>query len=517
MNDTNKLRWGQIYSPADVVHYILTHTIDPTLKRVDVRDVKILEPACGDGQFLVPAYELLAKIYQEQGYSQETAAKYVLTNNLYGIDIDETAVDKARQTLAACSGIIPLGVCCGNTLQKDHPLEAVPLLANYFDVVIGNPPYVTWEINSQERCYYRKHYQTARAGKINLYRLFIERAINLLKPGGYLGFICPNTYLTDHDSRYLRQLLLEQTHITEITCLPESVRIFPDITQATTILIAQKGAPTSKQHCTSIKTIVEDKRLFQTKELGSIPQSYWQEKTNGAFCMLPKWYGHIEDKICGTQALSDIAKIYQGEINLTLCKNDLLQRPSQFSFSLVRGRHIIPYGFLPSAEWGSFSCIEPSRTMRDHALKRRIVLQQVSNMTQTQRLKCGLLEPQEPVYCANSTNYILLPNQDLVMYRYIMALCHSTIWNLLFNLRSSTNHITVRELAALPVPICASDKQEHLSDLVKQIMYSPDLTEKLNLEHQINQAVFALFEIEKPMAELITNYCQKYRKRLALF
>jgi hypothetical protein len=233
--------------------------------------------------------------------------------------------------------------------------------------------------------------------------------------------------------------------------------------------------------------------------------------------MLPAWYEDIADKLCQSQKLGDFAKVYQGEVNLTVHKEDLQHKASDTNFPLLRGRHIIPYGFLPQTAWGSFSYIEPSPSIRDHALHRRVVLQQVSNMTQQLRLKCGLLEPESPVYCANSTNYILLTDQDQVTYRYLMALCHSTLWNLLFNWGSNTNHITVRELAALPLPDCTDAAKGYLAGLVVQILNSHEPAVKQELERRVDQEVFRLFEFDSQLAELITNYGQKYRKRLALF
>lgn|GEM_PF-5259663 len=517
MNEVNKVRWGQVSSPADVVYYILKQTVSPTLRNVDVRDIRILEPACGDGQFLLPLYDMLNKAYQKRGYTQANAAEYILNRNLYGIDIDPAAVAKARQALEMRTGLSPVGVCCGDTLHKGYQPSDIPLLDNYFDVVIGNPPYVTWEIDRQARNYYRQHYKTALTGKINLYRLFIERAVGLLKKGGYLGYICPNTYLTDNDSRLLRQMLLEHMHIIEIVHVPENVKIFPGVTQATTILIAQKKIQLSQRHCIKIKSIDEGAKVFTSKEIIRIPQWYWREKTGGTFRILPEWYKDIADRLCRAQSLGDFAKIYQGEVNLTVHKGDLQSKASKTNFPLLRGRHIIPYGFLPQDAWGSFSYIEPSPAIRDHAQHRRVVLQQVSNMTQQLRLKCGLLEPESPVYCANSTNYILVPDQDQVTYRYLMALCHSTLWNLLFNWGSNTNHITVRELAALPLPDCTDAAKGYLAGLVERILHSRELPMKQELERRIDQEIFRLFKFDSHLAELITNYGQKYRKRLALF
>lgn len=506
MEQSDKIRRGQVYSPVDVVTYILGNTLVPALADTDVSEIKVLEPACGDGRFLMGVYHVLMREYRRQGWPQAAANRNILARQLYGMDINAQAIEQARTALQKQAGASPAHITCGDALNKEIFYPEVPLIAGYYDVIVGNPPYVTWEIEADTRAFYRKNYCTAAKGRINLYRLFLERCIGLLKPEGYLGFICPNTYLTDRDSSLLRQLLLAQTHIQEIVCLPEAAAVFTGVTQATTILIVQKKQEISKTHQVCIK---KPSNLYaDDTEAIYMPQRHWQKNSGGKFQMRPAWSEKIIEKLYCGRSLGDIAEIYQGEVNLTLHKQDLQHAPSPTNHPLIRGCHILPYGFLPEGQRDKLSYIQPTRPIRDHARLKRLVLQQVSNRAQYLRLKCGLLTPRQPVFCGNSTNYVLLPDQDMTMYYYLMALCHSTAWNLLFSIGSSTNHITVRELSMLPVPDCAASLRQHLADMAEKMCKARDRTAAAKMGHDINYNIFRLFSVDQFEMELIEKYHQ---------
>lgn len=503
--------WGEVYSPLGVVNYILKKTLLQALKAISVSDIKVFEPSCGDGRFLTNIYDLLMARYEREGWTQEAAARNILSRQIYGMDVNDEAVKAACDALRSMAGIKPAHIICGDTLDKEASYPGIPLAADTYDIIVGNPPYVTWEIEPDKRAFFRKHYITAQ-GRINLYRLFLERCIELLKPDGYLGFICPNTYLTDRDSHNLRQLLLGQTHILEIVCLSEANAVFEGITQATTILIVQKKQNISADHQVCVKKPAS--RQTRRFEVTRMPQRYWQEKTDGKFRLLPAWYEALTDKLNCGQLLGNIAQIYQGEVNLTVHKDDLRDAPEPGNYPLIRGCHVAYYGFLPEQQRGKMSYIRPSGPIRDHANQSRIVLQQVSNTAQPVRLKCGLLTPWQPVYCANSTNYVLLPNQDTVMYYYLMALCHSSVWNLLFSLGSSTNHVTVRELRMLPVPECSVSFRQRLADLVAKACTATMPGHARTLHQVINGKIYQLYGINGVEMKIIEKYREKCGKGL---
>ena len=86
-------------------YYIETENTDDYLHINSVEEIKLLDQACGSGHILVYGFELLAKIYEEEGYSSSEIPAKIIENNLHGFEIDERAsqlasfaiVMKARQ------------------------------------------------------------------------------------------------------------------------------------------------------------------------------------------------------------------------------------------------------------------------------------------------------------------------------------------------------------------------------------------------------------------------------------
>ena len=105
-----------------------------------------------------------------------------------------------------------------------------------FDFIIGNPPYVSiTELSWDERSTYRRRYTTA-AGRFDLYLLFFEQALRLLKPGGRLVFITPEKFSYVQTAAPLRRVLgemqVEEIHLLD-ECTFEGLTTYPAITTVT--------------------------------------------------------------------------------------------------------------------------------------------------------------------------------------------------------------------------------------------------------------------------------------------
>lgn len=100
----------QIFTPDWIVKYMVENTLgrytsksfrsklkyyvenkEEQIEQCDIRDIKFLDPCCGSGHILVYAFELLSKIYIDNGFNKQDIAEMILKNNLYGLDIDERA------------------------------------------------------------------------------------------------------------------------------------------------------------------------------------------------------------------------------------------------------------------------------------------------------------------------------------------------------------------------------------------------------------------------------------------
>ncbi|GMV82884.1 MAG: hypothetical protein AMXMBFR7_40680 [Planctomycetota bacterium] len=174
---------------------------------------RTLDPACGAGIFLLAAFERAFARRRETGQPAEEAARRVLEHELAGCDLDPHAVALAefelRLAAFAASGLsddVPLALHAADALQPLPELEAKA------DIVVGNPPYVEGRgLTNAQLAALRKRFRCASRGKVNLFAVFVERGLELLRPGGVLGFVLPSTFQRNERYRALRELLLEHT------------------------------------------------------------------------------------------------------------------------------------------------------------------------------------------------------------------------------------------------------------------------------------------------------------------
>jgi len=281
---------GIYYTPQFVVRYIVRQTLGRLLEERGLegaRNVRVLDPACGSGSFLIEAFSVLDDFTARATNQQPASAKGdfhdynrrmgILTRNLYGVDLDAQAVEVAQLNLllraANQRGRLPQlqNIRQGNSLISgaDEELEAAfgPAWRDKhpfnwerefpdifspssvsgegrgggFDVVIGNPPYVRQEtLGEAFKTHAKDHYETY-AGTADLYVYFIERAMSLLCPGGYLGFIVANKWMRAAYGEPLRRWLKQQ-HIAEVIDFGD-LPVFEQATTYPCILILRKSAP----------------------------------------------------------------------------------------------------------------------------------------------------------------------------------------------------------------------------------------------------------------------------------
>ncbi|MEN8217442.1 MAG: N-6 DNA methylase [Pseudomonadota bacterium] len=236
---------GIHYTPDSVIDYIIRHTILSYLEKnnfVALRQIKILDPACGSGLFLLKAFDLLCSLWQQQfGKLNANDIRYILENNLYGVDIEHKAIHETKQQLekkGVLVGVkgVRLSIQQGDALLHSFAHGQINLLSDNtfnwqenfatvfaqggFDCVIGNPPYIRIQ-HVQRRIQYVERYQTAR-GRFDLAGLFIELGHYLLKPEGQLGYITSNKLLTTQGAKALRAYILEHYNLIEIINLTDT-------------------------------------------------------------------------------------------------------------------------------------------------------------------------------------------------------------------------------------------------------------------------------------------------------
>lgn len=304
-----------------------------------------------------------------------------------------------------------------------------------FDLVVGNPPYVLILKEHKDYIKYKQSYKTASGGKINLYNLFFENSLKLIKRNGFLSFITPNTYLSGTDTKNLREILLNETSIYEIIEYTEKQKVFDKVTQAvaTIFLTNQKLS----NHQIKLTTSKQGEQICLQDDL---------RKRNLLLAISPLILKIEQQKA----RLKDCFDIFQGEVNLTTKKQFFSLEKGENRLLMWRGDNVGKY--YPQSqpkEW----CDKTASNL--DCKKARIVMQQVSNQSQKFRTKAFISS--ENFICGNSTNYLISKhNENLLFY---LGLINSRIFNFYVNYFSFTNHITVSGLEKVPIPTINSKNQ----------------------------------------------------------
>lgn len=314
-NHLHRKEQGIYYTPTYIVDYIMRSTLGAKLrdKRIDVEKIKVLDPACGSGSFLIKAFDLLNDYYKEndENYKQtqldvksgipfKTKSR-ILKNNIFGVDLDKQAVEIAQLNLllkiTEKGHRLPLleqNIKKGNSLIDDEGIAESSafkweekfkdiLEEGGFDVVVGNPPYInaiqlSKTVSKEVKDYWRHKYYSAK-GAYDIFILFFEQSLRVCKEGGFVSFITPNKYLSSPYGVALRKLVSKNYKVVKILDLSK-VKVFDDPSVYPVITVIQKTKP-SKTYKIFTERIysedVNDKETFEisSRNLTLLPDCNW--------------------------------------------------------------------------------------------------------------------------------------------------------------------------------------------------------------------------------------------------
>jgi hypothetical protein len=362
---------GVYYTPKFIVDFIIKNTVGEKLKKCnspkDVSEIKIVDPACGSGSFLLGAYDVLVdwhlnyfkhqvdkliksgkalnqinkkyikeiKCYpidsdsKNKEYTLHLTSKIkkqVLTNNLFGVDIDNNAVEITKFSLSMKAlentthdelyedydlfnqTLLPeLGnnIKCGNSLigtdyfvgkiqfdieerkkvnAFDWEDEFVDIFKNGgFDCVIGNPPWIDIKgLPKSDVEYYFNKYD-ATFNRMNIFVVFTEKALNILSQNGKFSYIIPNSIISQSSYSLLRKIILDRYHIDSIVRVPDNV--FKGVVAESVIITIENDISQRKTNTAFFgRTDHIDRIDFSQAVLfNEINQKIWEEQKNYYF------------------------------------------------------------------------------------------------------------------------------------------------------------------------------------------------------------------------------------------
>ena len=273
---THRKEQGIYYTPSYIVDYIVRNTVGEYIKThtpEEIRKVRILDPACGSGSFLIRAYKELESYWikemklsnsdvkqtrfdlenSEQFYTLKTD---ILRNNIFGVDLDSKAVEIAQLNLLLQISerkqrlpILKNNIKVGNSLIDDLSIsdrafkweEEFPeiMKAGGFDIIIGNPPYGA-ELSEKESEFILDKYPANRNNSDTAIA-FINRSYLLLQGNGYLGLIVPKPLIYSQKWINARNFV-----ISDLLNLVDVSKAFEEVLLEQVIIVLRKNSNASQ-------------------------------------------------------------------------------------------------------------------------------------------------------------------------------------------------------------------------------------------------------------------------------
>lgn len=231
-----------------------------------LKQVRVIDPACGSGAFLIAAFDFLMRDHdrvnrqlQALGAETEDLAtidKWILTENLFGVDLSPESVEITKLSLWLKTAVpgktltdLDDNIQFGNSIvdTKEVDVNAFEWEKRFskvfdqggFDVAVGNPPYVRQEFLSHVKPYLKQNYESF-DGVADLYTYFYEKGLKILKPEGVLSYIVTNKWLRSGYGEALRRFFTQNSVFEQIIDFGHAP-IFQDAETFPCIVVARKS------------------------------------------------------------------------------------------------------------------------------------------------------------------------------------------------------------------------------------------------------------------------------------
>lgn len=498
-----------------------------------LQNVKVVDPACGSGAFLVYVFDYLMAENQRVGdilgnniFSSDEYIRDILKNNIYGVDLNEESVEITKLSLwlkSAQKGkkltSLDNNIKCGNSLIDDPAVagnKAFKWQVQFpdvfkcggFDVVVGNPPYFnvqTFGANSKDVAFIQKKYAEIWQDKSDILFYFFYLAMQISK--GSICFITSNAYLFSDKACKLRNVIMQDGRLKMIINF-EKYQVFADASITSCISVFHKNQD-------EIRAIVLKDKQYESNMLSdyiSNPNNSFEIKleTNNVFALVDSVTSKINQKIDSDYPiLRDLFKIGKG---METAANDVYlfdtypsQFPSEFIKKRLIGENISRYSYSGVDNYLLyFEDVEKfenlPNSIQTQLLENQWVLSQRATVKNEGRAWWRYSRPMhkefykfDKIWCSyrSKTNkftlddtgeYIGLTNTTVIFdtnsnidFRYLLALLNSNVLSFRYKSIGKQTGSGVFEyfengVGKLPIVIADAKVQREIADLVLVII-----------------------------------------------
>ena len=419
---------------------------------------RILDPASGGAAFLVPLAARIAGRARQRGASAESILR-AIESTLAGVEIEPDLAKLSKALLAdlleketRSTGRRP------NVSIKQADALSLPAPDILYDAVIGNPPY--GRVFRPTKAIKKEFAPVITDGYVNLYVLFLEQALRLVKPGGVICLIIPMSFLGGPYFASLRKRILETSHILSLDPIDKRSDVFLDVLYDICVLVLRKKGISERTPVPTCSLLMmgQPNRLLGNLDL--------PEQPTGRMWALPD--DKQKDGLfqAGLETLRDygyVAKTGYFVWNREQHRYRVGKKPRPtevplfWAHNIKPGARCKPYDGEPGADRIGFVKIKADSTaiIRSDA----IILQRTSNKRQSRRLIAAVVRqsavPGERGFVGENHTIIIVPDPAKKQKIPIAMLCrllNTAAVDARFRRMSGSVSVSTKALNQLPLP-----------------------------------------------------------------
>jgi adenine-specific DNA-methyltransferase len=235
MPKTQRRRLAAFFTPP----HLAQHAIDVMIEAgIQLGRHRILDPASGGAAFLVPLAARIAASGHERGLRAKTILQQIETT-LHGVEIERGLADLSHSLLAdlLCAETESAGVKVPGLVQRANTL-ALKRPDTLYDAVIGNPPY--GRILRPSAAILKRYRPVIAEGYVNLYALFVEQALQWVRPGGVICLIIPISFVGGPYFAGLRKRILQAASVLRLDLIDKRSDVFLDVLYDLCVIVLRR-------------------------------------------------------------------------------------------------------------------------------------------------------------------------------------------------------------------------------------------------------------------------------------
>ena len=348
---------GVVFTPQFVASFFAKYIYDNTAPKV-LRDLKVIDPACGSGIFLRTFLEL--RSHPLDPITSVKSVKKAFSDTL-AIDKDANACDATKLSLSllhlVTTGFFPTKLNVRNDDAVSLALRG-ELRTKSFDLVMANPPYIpSGRLTKREYKIYKEYLGGDVVGRLDSYLAFIKLCLEIVKKDGFVCLVLPHAFLMADNAKKLRQRIAAEFNVRVLVDLSR-IPVFGKLGVYSILLILQKKSVDAKiwppAQIVQCKGLV-GRALEACLEGRTVTTSQYsvfgldqEEFQFSEWYILPPAETRIRQKIRRFKPLTEYLTVRQGPVTGS---DKIFVRPSEFVKQKERDLYL---NFLPDKDIGSY-------------------------------------------------------------------------------------------------------------------------------------------------------------------